>query len=331
MKEVTRNTVSPRYIPFVFVFDIPETENTKGKDNVKVTIYIPPYDEYGKGPDTQYMETVAELLAEADWQNISIDEYSKELENGDFISIPDEDWEYNIDYRGVKRTTFAEKIDVLLKDEAIPNEDKKKLSLLKELSPREILQNTKTMIQVLDLLKKTYHPKNGYNLSDFEQRYNEARLYELAVAYFDEFGDYVVGSWNYRSYHEERGIFRHHLKPNFWYAVREMLSLGEFKKFASVNGVFVETPDIKLPLENFRGRIGTVRIAYFDSKEHFNPMLMKLVTSIKGNFALTDSSSIPSESKQVLFSSGDKDKDATYRIYEYDHSLLAVIKEQEVL
>ena len=110
-----------------------------------------------------------------------------------------------------------------------------------------------------------------------------------------------------------------------------MLSLGEFKKFASVNGVFVETPDIKLPLENFRGRIGTVRIAYFDSKEHFNPMLMKLVTSIKGNFALTDSSSIPSESKQVLFSSDNKDKDATYRIYEYDHSLLAVIKEQEVL
>lgn len=55
------------------------------------------------------METVAELLAEADWQNISIDEYSKELENSDFISTPDEDWECNIDYRGVKRTTFAEK------------------------------------------------------------------------------------------------------------------------------------------------------------------------------------------------------------------------------
>lgn len=31
MKEVTRNTVSPRYIPFVFVFDIPETANKKGE------------------------------------------------------------------------------------------------------------------------------------------------------------------------------------------------------------------------------------------------------------------------------------------------------------
>ena len=96
MKEVTRNTVSPRYIPFVFVFDVPETANKKGRDNVKVTIYLPPYDEYGKVPDTQYMETVAEMLAEADWYNILIEEYSKKLENGDYASIPNEDWEYTI-------------------------------------------------------------------------------------------------------------------------------------------------------------------------------------------------------------------------------------------
>lgn len=330
MKEVTRNTVSPRYIPFVFVFDIPETENTKGKDNVKVTIYIPPYNEYGKGPDTQYMEMVAEMLAEADWQNVSIDEYSKELENGDYVSIPDEDWEYNIDYRGVKRTTFAEKIDeisVRLGDDTFFNKDKESLTLLKKLAPREILLNTKTIIQVLNLLKKTYHPKNGYNLSNFEQRYNEACLYKIAVAYFDVFGRYIISS--YSSFQEERGVFRHYLQPNFWYTVREMLSLGEFKKFTSVNGVFVETPDIKLPLENFRGSVGTFRIAYFDNKEYFNPLLMKLVTSIKGSFALTDSSSVSSESKQVLFSLEDKDKNAVYRIYEYDHSLLAIIKEKE--
>lgn len=327
MKEVTRNTVSPRYIPFVFVFDIPETENTKRKDNVKVTIYIPPYDEYGKGPDTQYMETVAELLAEADWQNISIDEYSKELENGDFISIPDEDWEYNIDYRGVKRTTFAEKIDeiiIRLGDDTFFNKDKDNLALLKEIAPREILLNTKTIIQVLNLLKETYHPKNGYNLSGLKQQYDAARLYKIAVAYFDNFGRYIVGSYN--AFYKERGVFRHRLKPNFWYTVREMLSLGELQKFTSVNGVFVETPDIKLPLENFRGRVGDFRIAYFDGEEHFNDLLMNHVTSIKGNFALTDSSSISNELKQVLFSSEDKDKNAVYRIYEYDHSLLAIIK-----
>lgn len=328
MKEVTRNTVSPRYIPFIFVFDIPETKITKGKDNVKVTIYIPPYDVYGKEPDTQYMETVAEMLAEADWQSISIDEYSKELENGDFISIPDENWEYNIDYRGVKRTTFAEKIDeisIRLGDDTFFNKDKESLTLLKKLAPREILLNTKTIIQVLNLLKKNYHPKNGYNLSNLEQCYNEACLYKIAVAYFDVFGRYIISS--YSSFQEERGVFRHCLQPNFWYTVREMLSLGKFRKITSVNGVFVETPDIKLPLENFRGRVETVRIAYFDSKEHFNPMLMKHVTSIKGNFALTDSSNISSESKQVLFFSNEKDKNAVYRIYEYDHSLLAVVKE----
>ena len=331
MKEVTCNNISPRYIPFVFVFDIPETESTKGKDNVKVTIYIPPYDIYGKEPDTQYMEAVAEMLAEADWQNISIDEYSKELENGEHISIPDENWEYQIDYRGVKRTTFAEKIDeisIRLGDDTFYNKDKESLALLKELAPREILLNTKTIIQVLNLLKKTYHPKNGYNLSNFEQRYNEACLYKIAVAYFDSFGRYIISS--YSSFQEEREVFRHCLQPSFWYIVREMLSLGEFQKFASVNGVFVETSDIKLPLENFRGNIGTLRIAYFDSEEHFNPLLMKRVTSIKGKFTLTDSSNISSESKQVLFSSDDKDKDVVYHIYEYDHSLLAIVKKEDL-
>lgn len=326
MKEVTRNNVSPRYIPFEFIFDIPETESAKGKDNVKITIYIPPYDEYGKGPDTQYMETVAELLAEADWQSISIDEYSKKLESGDFISIPDENWEYNIDYRGVKRTTFADKINVLLGNESLSGEDKSVLRLLMEVVPYKILVNTKTMIQVLNLLKETYHPKNGYTLSNFSKWIDEVRLYEMAVAYFDEFGDYIVGSRS--SYKKEREIFRHHLKPNFWYTVREMLSLGDFQKFTSVNGIFIETPDIKIPLENFRGSIETLRIAYFDSEEHFNPMLMKLVTSIKGNFTLTDSYNISTDSKQLLFSLDSKDKDVVHRIYEYDHSLLAIVKKK---
>jgi len=283
-------------------------------------------DEYGKEPDTQYMEMVAEMLAEADWRSISIDEYSKELENGDCISIPDENWEYRIDYRGVKRTTFAEKIDALLEDETIPNEDKGDLSLLKELSPREILLNTKTMIQVLNLLKEAYHPKNGYNLSDYCEWSKQIFLYKLAVTHFDDFGNYIIGS--YYACREERRVFRHHLKPNFWYTVREMLSLGELQKFTSVNGIFVEASDIKLPLENFRGAVGTFRIAYFDSEEHFNPLLMNYVTSIKGNFSLVDSYNISMKAKQVLFSLDDKDKDAVHWIYEYDHNLLAIVKKE---
>lgn len=326
MKEVTCNTVGPRYIPFAFVFDIPETESAKGKDNVKVTIYIPPYSEYEQGPDTQYMEMVAEMLAEADWRGISIDEYSKELESGDCISIPDENWEYQIDYRGVERTTFAEKIDVLLKDETIPNEDKGDLSLLKDFTPREILLNTKTMIQVLNLLKEVYHPKNGYNLSDYCEWSKQIYLYKIVVAHFDDFGNYIVGS--YHACREERGVFRHRFKPSFWYTVREMLSLGELQKFTSVNGIFVETPDIKLPLENFRGAVGTFRIAYFDSEEHFNPLLMNYVTAIKGNFSLVDSYNISTKAKQVLFLLDDEDKDVVHWIYEYDHSLLVIVKKE---
>ena len=290
MKEVTRNTVSPRYIPFIFVFDIPETANKKGKDNVKVTIYLPPYNEYGKAPDTQYMEVVAEMLAEADWYNVSIEEYSKKLENGDYISIPNEDWEYNIDYRG------------------------------------EILLNTKTMIQVLNLLKETYHPKNGYNLSNFTQWNKETSLYKIAVAHFDSFGRYIIDSPI--ACRKENGVFRHRLKPSFWYTVREMLSLGKIQKFTSVNGIFIETHGIKLPLEDFRGNVETLRVAYFDSEERFNPLLMGHVTSINGNFTLTDSSSISTDSKQVLFSLDSEDKNVVHRIYEYDHSLLAIVKKK---
>ena len=105
-----------------------------------------------------------------------------------------------------------------------------------------------------------------------------------------------------------------------------MLSLGELQKFTSVNGIFVETSDIKLPLENFRGAVGTFRIAYFDSEEHFNPLLMNYVTSIKGNFSLVDSYNISMKAKQVLFSLDDKDKNVVHWIYEYDHNLLAIVK-----
>lgn len=214
----------------------------------------------------------------------------------------------------------------LLEDETIPNEDKGDLSLLKDFSPREILLNTKTMIQVLNLLKETYHPKNGYNLSDYCEWSKQIYLYKIVVAHFDDFGNYIVGS--YHACREERGVFRHRFKPNFWYTVREMLSLGELQKFTSVNGIFVETSDIKLPLENFRGAVGTFRIAYFDSEEHFNPLLMNYVTSIKGNFSLVDSYNISTKAKQVLFSLDDEDKDVVHWIYEYDHSLLAIVKKE---
>lgn len=180
------------------------------------------------------------------------------------------------------------------------------------------------MIQVLNLLKETYHPKNGYNLSDYHEWSKQIFLYKLAVTHFDDFGNYIIGS--YRACREERRVFRHHLKPNFWYTVREMLSLGEFQKITSVNGIFIETPDIKLPLESFRGAVGTFRIAYFDSEKHFNPLLMNHVTSIKGDFSLVDSYNVSTKSKQVLFSLDEKDKDAVHWIYEYDHSLLAIVK-----
>ena len=108
MKEVAYNKHHDQK-GFLFIFDIPETDDSKGVNDVAVTIHIPPYSEYGKMPDTQYMEVVAKLLAEADWYSIAKDEYFGKDYEGNEMSIPDEGWEYSIRY-GAKRTTFVEKM-----------------------------------------------------------------------------------------------------------------------------------------------------------------------------------------------------------------------------
>ena len=46
MKEVAYNKHHDQK-GFLFIFDIPETEDSKGVNDVAVTIHIPPYSEYG--------------------------------------------------------------------------------------------------------------------------------------------------------------------------------------------------------------------------------------------------------------------------------------------
>ena len=86
MKEITNSEVNQR-TTFVFAFDIPETYKTKGKDNIKVTICLPDYVAFGKKLDTEYLELVAKLLAEADWYDIAIDEYFGEDFEGNTVGM----------------------------------------------------------------------------------------------------------------------------------------------------------------------------------------------------------------------------------------------------
>ena len=157
MKEITNNEAKESRTAFVFVFDIPETDTTKGRDNVKVTICLPDYVAFGKKLDTEYLELVAKLLAEADWYDIAIDEYVGEDFEGNTVGIPDEDCEYNVDYRGVRRIPL---IDRLL-EISVNGYDRDDLDYFMEALPTGFRQDTRPIIQVLNEIKRAYHPRTG--------------------------------------------------------------------------------------------------------------------------------------------------------------------------
>lgn len=294
---------------FLFIFDVPETEDSKGKEDVAVTIHIPPYNEYGKMPDTQYMEVVAKLLAEADWYSIAKEEYYGKDYEGNEIAIPDEDWEYSIRY-GAKRTTFIGKLDKI----DPPFYDKKDLeSFILDL-PSPLKYDTRSIIQVLNEIKRKYHPKNGYE-GNIIARIKGLRLYQVAVSRFNEYGEYITGSNPYMT----TGM-KDYLKPNYWYAVRELLSVGEFSKHEGGMFLFVETKT------GFKMRLcpvseQTLRFSIFEDKRFFNNFMMDYETTIAGQFSITTGNSIDKTEKLI-------DLDGKYDIFNLDDNLFAFVKQQ---
>ena len=306
MKEVAYNKHHEQK-GFLFIFDIPETEDSKGVNDVAVTIHIPPYSEYGKMPDTQYMEVVAKLLAEADWYNIAKNEYYGKDYEGNEIPIPDEDWEYSIRY-GAKRTTFIEKLSKI----EPPLFDKQDLeSFIKKL-PQHLKWDKRSIIQVLNEIKRTYHPKNGYNGGVMEQIEGEV-LYQLAVSRFNEHGEYVTGSKPYRTTGKNG-----YLRPNYWYAVRELLSVGKFSKHEGGMFLFVET-DTGLKMRLCPVGNQTLRFSVFEDENYFNSFMMDYETTIAGKFSITTGNSIDKTEKLI-------DLDGKYNIYNLDDNLFAFVK-----
>lgn len=294
---------------FLFIFDVPETEDCKRKENVAVTIHIPPYNEYGKMPDTQYMEVVAKLLAEADWYSIAKEEYYGKDYEGNEIAIPDEDWEYSIRY-GAKRTTFIEKLDKI----DPPFYDKKDLDHFISELPSHLKYDTRSIIQVLNDIKRTYHPKNGYKGNMIEQ-IKGLRLYQVAVSRFNEYGEYITGSKPYMT-----ASMNDYRRPNYWYVVRGLLSVGEFSKHEGGMFLFVETKT------GFKMRLcpvaeQTLRFSIFEDESYFNSFMMDYETTIAGQFSITTGNSIDKTEKLI-------DLDGKYNIYNLDDNLFAFVKQQ---
>lgn len=312
MKEITSSEVKESRTAFVFAFDIPETDTTKGRDNVKVTIYLPDYVAFDKKIDTEYLEVVAKLLAEADWYGVRIDEYFGEDFEGNIIGIPDEDWEYNVDYRGVRRIPFIEK----LKEISVNYYDQKDLDSFMEALPTGFRQDTRPIIQVLNEIKRVYHPRTGYNSSDWLENAQAEELYSIAVSRFDEHGNFKTGSQPY----SETGK-NDYRTPNYWYAVRELLSVGDFSKHQSRGILYIESAGFKMQFGHVKG---DVRFSVFEDERFFNNYMMDFLTTVTGNFVISEGyHDIEEESKKLLELSG------TYKVYHYKDNLFAFVNKGE--
>lgn len=288
-----------------YVFDGLELLSGKTKDNVKVTIYIP---EFKKNLDAQYLESLAKLLAEADVRNEVVEEYVGTDVYGEEmpINLSDEDLEdcyYSIDYRGMRRTPFSQKLEDLKNSlqGKLEKRDQEELERFIEDLPWEFLSDTRTTVQVLNKIKRTYHPKNKYDDTSMLKNIENELLYYFASCRFDLAGTYDRYSSN-------------------WYVIRDMFSLGQFSKHSTQSLLFVESSDLKTILRHVGH--GTCRFSVFEDKRYFNRLSMEYLTVFKGNFSITTGGhDIEEESTKLIELNG------TYRVYSYESNLFAFVKE----
>lgn len=288
-----------------YIFDNLELLSGDTRDNVKVTIFIP---DYKKNLDAQYLESLAKLLAEADVRNEVVEEYVGEDVYGEetLINLADEDLEncyYSIDYRGMRRTTFKDKLEELKDslEEKLEKRDREELERFMEDLPWEFLSDTRTTVQVLNKIKRTYHPKNKYDDTSMLKNIENELLYYFASCRFDLTGNYDQYSSN-------------------WYVIRDMFSLGQFSKHSTQSLLFVESSDLKTILRHVGHE--TCRFSVFEDKRTFNRLSMEYLTVFKGSFSITTGGhDIEEESTKLIELNG------TYRVYSYESNLFAFVRE----
>lgn len=287
-----------------YVFDGLELLSGKTKDNVKVTIYIP---EFKKNLDAQYLESLAKLLAEVDTKDEVVEEYVGEDVYGEEmpINLSDEDLEdcyYSIDYRGMRRTPFSQKLEDLKKSlqGKLEKRELTELERFMEDLPSEFLLDTRTTVQVLNKIKRTYHPRNKYDSTCMFTNFENELLYYFASCKFDLTGNYDRYSSN-------------------WYVIRDMFSLGKFSKHNTQSFLFVESSDFKTILS--RVERGTCRFSIFEDEQYFNALSMEYLTVLKGKFSITTGEhDIEKESSKLIELNG------TYRVYRYESNLFAFLR-----
>ena len=222
------------------------------------------------------------------------------------INLYDEDFDvcyYSLDYRGMRRTPFSQKLEDLKNSlqGKLEKRDQEELERFIEDLPWEFLSDTRTTVQVLNKIKRTYHPKNKYDDTSMLKNIENELLYYFASCRFDLAGTYDRYSSN-------------------WYVIRDMFSLGQFSKHSTQSLLFVESSDLKTILK-YVGH-GTCRFSVFEDKRTFNRLSMEYLTAFKGKFSITTGGhDIEEESTKLI------ELDGTYRIYTYENSLFAFVRE----
>ena len=285
MKQISVNQISNKTLPIEFGYTNPDTNK-----DIKVTIYLPFSVAYDEKTNPHYLESIANAIANADINGIEFNQSSF-----------DEDWGYTIEHCSYKKTTFSDKLKE--KEKNTPLEEKGDIEYFLNALPLEYKNDTRFPIQVLNDIKKHYHPKNGYLKPNLTDNLQDENLYAIASVCFDLFGDY-----RYKSK---------------WYIIRDMFSGHHVTKVDGKRALLVKTNDFSARLCFVSDKIN--RIAVFDDERYFNSFLMKNLTTLDGSF------DVVAGNKGVI--EGDEEVVASlsgrYKVYQYEDDLFAFVKAQE--
>lgn len=284
MKQISVNQISKQTLPIKFGYTNPDTDK-----DIKVTIYLPfsvAYDEKTKA-NSHYLESIADAIANADMNGGEFDQTSF-----------DEDWGYTIEHSGYEKTTFSDKLKEKAKN--TPLEEKDDIEYFLNALPLEYKNDTRFPIQVLNDIKKNYHPKNGYLKPNLTDNLQDENLYAIASVCFDLFGDY-----RYKSK---------------WYVIRDMFSGHSVTKVEGKRTLLVKSNDFSAKLCFVSNKIN--RIAVFDDERYFNSFLMKNLTTLDGCFDIVAGNKgiIKGDEEVVASLSG------RYKVYQYEDDLFAFVK-----
>lgn len=287
MKQISVNQISKQTLPIKFGYTNPDTDK-----DIKVTIYLPfsvTYDERTK-TNSHYLESIADAIANADMNGVEFDQTSF-----------DEDWGYTIDHRGYKKTTFSDKLKEILKN--TPLEEKGDIEYFLNALPLEYKNDTRFPIQVLNNIKKNYHPKNGYLKPSAFDNIQDEKLYAIASTCFDLFGDYRY--------------------KNKWHIIQDMFLGHSVTKVYGKKTLLLKNNNYSVKLSLLSDEIN--HIAVFNDDKHFNVYLMEHLTSFEGYFEIVAGNS--------AFIMGDEDfvvsLSGCYTVYKYGDNLFAFVKLKE--